>query len=271
MARTVADAVVVFDVIAGYDPADPITTVSQGKVAEDYSAFLNPDALDGARLGVMRQWSNRPGADPDVLQSFERALEDLRSAGATIIDSVMIPEMNELRRSGLWCSRFRFDINNYLAGLAESAPLKDLDEIIQSRRFHPSIGSRLEYFRDVVGDPAENEVCVRSLENRDRLRSAVKRELDRHDLVAMIFPTWSNPPRLIGDLNTPHGDNSQDLSPHTGFPAITVPMGYVRGSLPVGLQFFGDAWSEPSLIGLAYSYEQATLHRVPPQTTPPLH
>jgi Asp-tRNA(Asn)/Glu-tRNA(Gln) amidotransferase A subunit family amidase len=76
--------------------------------------------------------------------------------------------------------------------------------------------------------------------------------------------------RLIGDLNTPHGDNSQDLSPHTGFPAITVPMGYVRGGLPVGLQILGDAWSEPRLIALAYSFEQATMHRRPPPTTPSL-
>ena len=122
----------------------------------------------------------------------------------------------------------------------------------------------------MVGNPEENEGCVRSLENRDRLRVAVRRELANHNLDAMIFPTWANAPRLIGDLNSPHGDNSQDLSPHTGFPAITVPMGYVKGTLPVGLQFFGDAWSERVLIGLAYAYEQATQHRVPPETTPPL-
>jgi amidase len=86
----------------------------------------------------------------------------------------------------------------------------------------------------------------------------------------MVFPTWSNPPRLIGDLNTPHGDNSQDLSPGTGFPAITVPMGFVKGNLPVGLQLFGDAWSEPRLIALAFAYEQATRHRRPPTSTPTL-
>jgi Asp-tRNA(Asn)/Glu-tRNA(Gln) amidotransferase A subunit family amidase len=86
----------------------------------------------------------------------------------------------------------------------------------------------------------------------------------------MVFPTWANPPRLIGDLNSPHGDNSQDLAPHTGFPAITVPMGYVRDGLPVGLQILGDAWSEPTLIAIAFSYEQASQLRRPPPTTPPL-
>jgi Asp-tRNA(Asn)/Glu-tRNA(Gln) amidotransferase A subunit family amidase len=270
MARTVADAVAVFDVLAGYDPADPITAESQAHTVSDYSAFLENHALEGARLGVMRQWSNRSGADPEVIQRFEEALVDLRTAGAIVIDSVLIPEMDELRRGGLWCSRFRFDLDNYLASLGADAPVKNLEEVIESRRFHPTIGGRLEYFRDVEGGPDENEGCVRSLENRARLRVAVMRELANHYLDAMIFPTWANAPRLIGDLNTPHGDNSQDLSPHTGFPAITVPMGYVRGTLPVGLQFFGPAWSEPQLIGLAYSYEQATRHRVPPESTPPI-
>ena len=89
--------------------------------------------------------------------------------------------------------------------------------------------------------------------------------MDAQQLDALVYPTWSNPPRLIGDLNTPGGDNNQLFAPSTGFPAITVPMGYTRGgTLPAGLQFFGRAWSEPRLLELAYSYEQATHHRRPP-------
>lgn len=95
--------------------------------------------------------------------------------------------------------------------------------------------------------------------------------MDAAELNALVYPTWSNPPRLIGDLNTPAGDNNQLFSPSTGFPAITVPMGYTRGgTLPAGLQLFGRAWSEPTLIRLAYAYEQATRHRRPPAATPPL-
>ena len=85
----------------------------------------------------------------------------------------------------------------------------------------------------------------------------------------LAYPTWSNPPRLIGDRNTPHGDNSQHIAPHTGFPAITVPMGFVDG-LPVGLQLVGEAYAEPVLIRIAYAYEQSTRHRRPPASTPPL-
>ena len=99
---------------------------------------------------------------------------------------------------------------------------------------------------------------------------AVLTTMDTLKLDAFVDPTWSNPPRLIGDLNTPHGDNSQLFSPTTGWPAIQVPMGYTRGTLPAGITFFGRAWSEPTLIKLAYAYEQGTRHRHPPASAPPL-
>jgi Asp-tRNA(Asn)/Glu-tRNA(Gln) amidotransferase A subunit family amidase len=270
MARTVADAVAVFDVIAGYDQADPVTEQSSGHRADRYGDFLDAEALDGARIGVMRQWSDRRGADEEVLERFNQALEDLRSRGATIVDPVTISEMDELRRDGLWCRRFKYDLNRYLETLGPGAPVKNLDEIVASRQTHPSIRPRLEFFQAVEDPPNEEEGCLRALQNQSRLREAVRLQLEQYQLDAMVYPTWSNPPRLIGDLNTPHGDNSQDLAPGTGFPAITVPMGYVRDSLPVGLQILGDAWSEPTLIAIAFAYEQATKHRRPPPTTPGL-
>ncbi len=95
--------------------------------------------------------------------------------------------------------------------------------------------------------------------------------MDKLKLDAFVYPTWSNPPRLIGDLNTPAGDNSQFYSPTTGFPAISVPMGYSRGgTLPAGMTIYGRAWSEARLIKFAYAYEQATHHRRAPVSTPPL-
>jgi len=103
------------------------------------------------------------------------------------------------------------------------------------------------------------------------LRDAVTRTMDRLQLDALVYPTWSNPPRLIGDLNTPAGDNSQVFSPTTGMPAMTVPMGYTRGNaLPAGMTFFGRAFDESRLIKLAYGYEQATKWRREPPTVPPL-
>ena len=112
--------------------------------------------------------------------------------------------------------------------------------------------------------PGESAGCRSREEFRTRLRSAVLQLMDSARLDALLYPTWSNPPRLIGDLNTPGGDNSQLFAPSTGFPAITVPMGYTRGNLPAGLQIFGRPWSESTLLRLAYAYEQGTRHRRPP-------
>ncbi len=125
-----------------------------------------------------------------------------------------------------------------------------------------------------MDQPPETEPgCLRAREHQERLRAGVRRVLAEHRLDALVYPTWSNPPRLIGDRNTPHGDNSQDLAPHTGFPAFSVPMGWVRvrdREVPLGLQILGDAWSEPTLIAIAYAYEQATGHRRAPEVTPEL-
>ena len=133
--------------------------------------------------------------------------------------------------------------------------------------FHPSIRPRLESGEEAE-HPSEGELCAESLEWGARLRRVVQAVLQQHKLDALTYPTWNNPPRLIGDLNTPHGNNSNRLAPPAGFPAITVPMGFVSGGLPGGIQFLGDAFSEATLIRIAYSYEQATQHRRPPPGFP---
>ncbi len=149
--------------------------------------------------------------------------------------------------------------------------MHSLADIIKSRRFHPSIQARLESGQAADDVPGQTAGCQRREEYREKLRAAVLKLMDAGQLDALAYPTWSNPPRLIGDLNTPGGDNSQLFSPSTGFPAITVPMGFTRGgSLPAGLQLLGRPWSEPTLLKLAYSYEQATHHRRAPAATPPL-
>src|SRR5262249_4988712 len=130
----------------------------------------------------------------------------------------------------------------------------------------PSIQARLESAQASDDVPGQSPGCRSRDEFRDTLRRAVLKLMDDAQLDALIYPTWSNPPRLIGDLNTPAGDNNQFFAPSTGFPAITVPMGYTRGDrLPAGLQFFGRAWSETTLLRLAYGYEQGTHHRRPPR------
>jgi Asp-tRNA(Asn)/Glu-tRNA(Gln) amidotransferase A subunit family amidase len=272
MARTVADAVAVFQVIVGYDPDDPATEASRGRTIPDYGASLVKDGLRGARIGVLRQAYERPTADAEVLRVFARALEDMRAAGATIVDTVLIPELDSLRQAATGsCNRFKFDLERWMASTGGRTPVRSLAEIIRSGRFHPSIRPRLEQAQSVELPPDSNPGCEGNQRFREGLRTAVLGVMERQRLDALVYPTWSNPPRLIGDLNTPHGDNSQLFSPATGWPAIQVPMGYTRGGiLPAGITFFGRAWSEAQLIRLAYGYEQATRHRRPPPTTPPL-
>jgi len=275
MARNVADAALILDVVAGFDPADPITAEVQNRAEVKFVEHLDANGLRGKRIGVLRQLSNREGADERVLQSFTVALRDLEVAGAVVIDSILIDELDRLvppvegDSLPVWCDRFKFDLESYLASLGANAPVKTLQEIIDSGRHHPKLSPTLEYFQKQL-PPDQNADCIASIEGREQLRVGVRKVLLEHSLDALVYPSWSNPPRRIGDMNTPHGDNSQHVSPHTGFPAITVPMGFVDDTLPVGLQFVGDAWSEATLIELAYAYEQATKHRRPPSNTPPL-
>ena len=271
MARTVADAVAVFQVVVGYDPADSLTIAARGRPVPNYAASLVRDGLRGARIGILRQAYVRPTLDPEVRDVFGRAIADLRLAGATVIDSVPLPGLDSLFAAHRGqCNPFKYDLERWIASTGGRTPLKTLDEIIKSNRYHPSIQKRLELAQAVDVPPERNPGCKDREAFREGLRAAVLRMMDELKLDALVYPTWSNPPRLIGDLNTPAGDNSQLFSPSTGWPAITVPMGYTRGTLPAGMTIFGRAWSEPALIRLAYGYEQATQHRIPPASVPPL-
>jgi len=275
MTRTVEDAALILNVIAGHDPADPLTEAAVSTDHGDYRRYLEKDGLRDARIGILRQLTNREGADAEVLARFEEALDVMRASGATVVDALAIPELDRLvppvRGDALvvWCPRFRTDLEDYLASLGAAAPVTTLKQIIDSGSFHPDLAADLKYFQRQP-PPDQHDECLASARNRESLRRSVRALLAEHRLDALAYPTWSNAPRLIGDLNTPHGDNSQHVAPHTGFPAITVPMGYVHEGLPTGLQLTGDAFSEPTLIRLAYAFEQATRHRRPPAATPAL-
>jgi amidase len=268
MTRTVEDAARLLDVLAGVDARDPATAAAEGRVPESYTAYLDADALRGARLGVVRRLANRSGADAEVLARFEEALDVLRAAGAIIVDPLPLPVMDSVRVT--LCSSFRRDLEAYLAERGDDVPFRTLAEIVESGRFHSSVERRLRSSLD-DGDAGSAERCRRAADSVDRYRAGLRAAMAGHQLDALIYPTWSNPPRLVGDMTSPAGDNSQTPAPPAGFPAITVPMGWVRdGALPVGLSFLGDAWREPRLFALAYAYEQATRHRRPPSATPPL-
>jgi Asp-tRNA(Asn)/Glu-tRNA(Gln) amidotransferase A subunit family amidase len=271
MARTVEDATRVFQVIVGPDPEDAVTAGAAAHLPQDYLAALDRDGLRGAVIGVLRQAYERPTTDPEIVRVFEAALDDMKRAGATIVDPANVEGIAAIRRprDAGPCQGFKYDLNHFLAARAGQVPMKDLSEIVRSNKFHPNNQSRLESADKGPENGPESAACQADSTYRQQVRDAVNATMDKLKLDAFVYPTWSNPPRLIGDLNTPHGDNSQFYSPTTGFPAINVPMGYTRGgALPAGMTIYGRAWSEAKLIKIAYAYEQLAHHRHAPQTTP---
>jgi amidase len=273
ISRTMEDAVKVLQVIVGEDPRDPATATAKGHTIPDYSKSLDRNGLKGAVIGVLHEAYERDSTDPEIVRIFIAALEDLRRAGATVVDPAKVEGLDGVKRqAGAGpCMGFKYDLNRFLADRVGQVPVVDLAAILKSGRFHPSTQKRLEDAEKGPENGPSSEACQADAAYRESFRQTVVKTMDRLKLDAFVYPTWSNPPRLIGDLNTPAGDNSQVFSPTTGFPSINVPMGYSRGgTLPVGMTFYGRAWSEAPLIKLAYAYEQATKHRRPPISTPPL-
>ena len=271
MARSVADAAAVLNVVAGYDAADPVTELAKGKPSLDYTKFLDRDGLRGARIGVFRQYLDTPTTDPEVKRVTEHALEELKAAGATVMDPFTLPNYEALTKD-LWCGDFQADLNTYLAK-HPNAPYHDLHSIVDSGLYLPYIADEIKGAVDPKPEPGERTgACPDVYHDLPKIafRKALLEAMDREHLDAIVYPTWSNPPRKVGDTRSPAGDNSQVLSPQTGFPAITVPMGFTHGDLPAGLTFLGRAFSEGELIRLTYSYEQATHHRAPPKAFPAL-
>ena len=287
MARTVEDAVRVFQVIVGSDPDDTATAPADAHKNPNYAASLDKNGLKGATIGILRQAYERDTTDPEIVGIFNNAIEELKAAGATVIDAPV--DLSAVQRArggsggggagggggsggvGGQCQGFKYDLNHYLASKGDQVPVKNLTEIIASRGFHPSTQFRLEQAEKGPENGPESPACEADRKYREDFRQAVLKAMDKFKIDAFVYPTWSNVPRPIGDLNTPAGDNSQVFSPTTGFPAINVPMGFSRGNtLPAGITIFGKAWSEATLIKFAFAYEQATKHRHAPPTTPPL-
>jgi amidase len=275
IARTVADAATLLAAIQGYDPADPVTKLSEGKAPTDYRASLDPHGLQGARIGVVRSYIETATTDPEIKALTEKAIADLRAQGATVVDSFPLPDYASMVKTP--CRGFEYDINLYFATHGKEAPYHTIQEIIASGLY---LGSNYDRIRRGVAIPVVGSTtpvapltpCPDTYHDPGKIefREALLHDMDGQHLDALIYPTFSNPPRKVGDLISPGGDNSQIISPMTGFPGITVPMGFTHETLPAGLTFVGRSFSESTLIKYAYAYEQATRHRRPPVLFGPL-
>ena len=290
MARSVADAAAVLSAGAGYDAADPITKMSEAHHESDYTKFLDKDGLNGARIGVFRRYIDRPETDPQIRALTDAAVADLRAHGAIVVDPFDLPDYDTLTR-GLGCGDFQADVNAYLSHHGQNAPYSTLAQIVSSGLYLPyiadqmkgSVAPREEKPAEAADGklrpttrPQRRGACADVYHDPPKIvfRDALLAAMEKEHLDAIVYPTWSNSPRKVGEMKSPAGDNSQVLSPQTGFPAITVPMGFTTQEademLPAGLTFLGRSFSEPTLIRFAYAYEQATHHRKPPPLFGPL-
>lgn len=265
LARTVADTAALLTVVAGYDPADPVTQLAEGHT-HDYTRALRLDGLRGARIGVLRRYVDTPTTDPEVRALTERAIADLKAQGASVVDPFDIPHYDELVKK-IGCGNFQSDVNQWFAQHAPDAPFHSISSVYEAGLYLPYIQKRLENALK-----PSTEVCLDTWHDPKKIafRKSLLDAMDAEHLDAILYPTWANAPRLVGDLKSPGGDNNQVIAPMTGLPAITVPMGFTHGSLPAGLQLLGRAFAEEDLLRFAYAYEQATRHRHAPAAFPEL-
>ena len=266
MGRTVEDATKVLEIIAGYDSDDPLTKNSEGKIPTNYTQFLKKDALVGAKIGVLRELSDND-PDPEIKTLFEQSLSELDSLGATVVDSVVVPGFASLKENQ-WCAPFREDVEGFLANYVKNDSIKTIEDIIKAGSTSEFAKERLLRNAEHTGRWEDSEIpCLDAYTDTRRVafREAIENVMDSLELDAIVYPSWNNPPARIDHFQEEYlGDNNQVISPHTGQPAFTVPMGFTAKNLPAGLQFLGRMYDEPILIGLAYSYEQGTKHRKTP-------
>lgn len=272
--RTVADAARLIDVMKGYDPEDPATAYAVGRMPESYTSLLEAGALSGARIGIIRE-SMASNSEPEsedfkqVTAVFDRAVGELAAAGAVVIDPIVIPDLNELlaKRAGApgeanfleWMLRSKNPPYPTLAALEQTPPYEE-------------VWARRSGGRPRVAPTAEAH--YQYLLAREQLMANVLKVMADLELDAIVHKTVEHTPTLIRDGVNPPYVNMKG-APHLNtflwdVPSITVPAGFTAAGLPAGITFFGRPFTDAEMLRYAYAYEQATHHRVPPASTPPL-
>ena len=272
MARTVKDLSTLLDVMAGYDPEDPLTARGVGHVPDTFTKFLNKDGLKGARLGILRE-SIGLNSEPDsedykkIQEVFDKAVSELKAAGAEIVDPIEIPAIKELlaKRAGAPGETDESFKNYY--GRSAKAPFKTPQEVIAHPDFEKVVKRSQNRFKRIPDATKHYE----SLRAQDELMTNFLKVMADHKLDAIVHKAVEHQPTLIKDgIAEPFVD--QKGAPHLNtflvyVPTIVVPAGFTRDNLPAGVCFIGRPYDDGNLIKFAYAYEQATHHRKPPAST----
>jgi Asp-tRNA(Asn)/Glu-tRNA(Gln) amidotransferase A subunit family amidase len=272
--RTVADAARMLDVISGYDSEDPLTARGTGNIpAGGYVSHLDESGLDGARIGVVREFFGLQDADSAAESAAEKVtavvedgLKEMEAAGATLVDPVEVVDTEFLVSANVIQYEFKRDLDRYLEQLGDSAPYQSLTEILESGQVFETVKSRIESAEtpDIDVETLDrNTGYLRRLERRRQIRVDTLQRMAEHDLDALLYPPSTIPPVEIPEKQ-PFEELICELAAHTGLPSIVVQAGFTDDGLPVGIELLGRPFAEPRLFELAYSYERATPHRRPP-------
>ncbi len=266
MARTVEDVAIILDATVGYDPADPITAAGRNHVPRTYTSALRRDALKGARIGVLNELFGDAAAQEETTTIVRRAIGEMTREGATAVD-VAVPNLAaQLMASNLLSQELKFYLGEYLRR-TPGARVKSVGELLASGLYTPQLKPFLELANAQPDDYLTSEDYHRRLAARASLGHAVREVMDANRLSAIAYPSTRRIAPRVGGNQV--GSNA-GLSAQTGFPAITVPAGFTAEGFPVGVELLARPFAEPTLIAVAYSYEQATQHRRPPTSTPRL-
>jgi amidase len=269
--RTVADAAVMLDVMAGYDPDDPVTAFGVSKIPSTYTAFLDRNGLKGARLGVLHTLFGSGPDHQEVNSVMAGALEVLKKQGAILLevndaafDTGMLASELDVQK---W--EYKYELNNYLKA-QPNPPVHSLAELIATGNYHkPSLEKQLVAWAAIKDGLNEADYKDRRVKIDD-LRVQLANALAKDNLVALVYPHQKRLPVMIGNMS--QAERNGILASLAGFPAITVPAGFSAATttapigVPVGIEFLGQPFSEPELLKIAYSFEQATHVRKPPQS-----
>jgi amidase len=264
MARTVRDVALVLDATVGYDPGDVITTTSAGRIPATYTSTLTPDALKGARIGVLTEFFGAAPEDNEVATVVRRAIDDMKARGATVVD-VVIPDLApQLTASNLLTQELKAYLGAYLR-TTPKARVQSFAEWVASGMYTPQLKGILDVANAIPNDYIAGDDYRARLAARDALARSVLVVMEANRVDAIVYPTVRRIAPLVGGNQA--GSNA-GLSAQTGFPAISVPAGFTADGFPVGVELLGRPFTEPTLLGLAFAYEQATRHRRAPVSTP---
>ena len=279
MARSVRDLALMLDGMVGYDPEDPVSALGVGKYSGSYTQYLNKDALKGARIGVLQEpigtQSDPTMADYKKVDAvFQKAVGELKAAGAMVVDPIVIPNLKALLAQASRDPETADKALHIYLGRNPNSQFKSHEDIGKSPVMNKSIPSTKA---DPWLKPPEKTDQVKwaaYLQAREQLTFTIAKVMADNKLDAIVLKTVEHQPNLIKEgMNPPYKPTRGLISLNTFLvysSVITVPAGFDSDGIPVGMTFFGLAYSEPTLFKLAYAYEQATHHRVPPKSTPPL-